>query len=103
MSNIWIVLFIFVGGMLCGYIINEHVSWRMLDNTIAEIELLGESVRAEIKSLEERPQGEWVEEIIEELESRKDYGAEYAQAMEDVIVILKAKFDIDKGAESDDS
>lgn len=38
-----------------------------------------------------------IEEIIEELESRKDYGAEYAQAMEDVIVILKAKFDIGDG------
>ena len=35
-----------------------------------------------------------ITEIIEELESRKDYGAEYAQAMEDVIVILKAKFGI---------
>lgn len=33
-----------------------------------------------------------ITEIIEELESRKDYGAEYAQAMEDVIVILKAKY-----------
>ena len=41
-------------------------------------------------------QGECVEEIIDELESRKDYGAEYAQAMEDVITILKAKFGIDK-------
>lgn len=37
-----------------------------------------------------------IEEIIEELESRKDYGTEYAQAMEDVIVILKAKFGIDQ-------
>ena len=36
-----------------------------------------------------------IREIIEELESRKDYGTEYAQAMEDVIVILKAKFGID--------
>lgn len=35
-----------------------------------------------------------IEAIIEELESRKDYGAEYAQAMEDVIVILKAQFGI---------
>lgn len=35
-----------------------------------------------------------IEEIIEELESRKSYGVEYAQAMEDVIVILKAKFGI---------
>lgn len=36
-----------------------------------------------------------IDEIIEELESRKDYGPEYGQAMEDVIVILKAKFNID--------
>ena len=36
-----------------------------------------------------------IKEIIEELESRKDYGVEYGQAMEDVIVILKAKFGID--------
>ena len=36
------------------------------------------------KLSEERSQCEWVEEIIEELESRKDYGTEYAQAMEDV-------------------
>ena len=36
-----------------------------------------------------------VKAIIEELESRKDYGPEYAQAMEDVIVILKAKFGVD--------
>ena len=36
-----------------------------------------------------------IEEIIKELESRKDYGVEYGQAMEDVIVILKAKFGID--------
>ncbi len=36
-----------------------------------------------------------IREIIEELESRKDYGTEYAQAMEDVIVILKAQFGID--------
>ena len=35
-----------------------------------------------------------IEAIIEELESRKDYGVEYEQAMEDVIVILKAKFGI---------
>lgn len=35
-----------------------------------------------------------IEAIIEELESRKDYGVEYAQAMEDVIVILKAQFGI---------
>lgn len=46
----------------------------------------------------ERPQGEAqdkkIEAIIEELESRKDYGTEYAQAMEDVIVILKAQFGI---------
>lgn len=45
-----------------------------------------------------RPQGETqdkkIEAIIEELESRKDYGTEYAQAMEDVIVILKAQFGI---------
>ena len=48
---------------------------------------------------EEISQGECVEEIIDELESRKDYGAEYAQAMEDVIVILKAKFGVDKDRE----
>lgn len=40
-------------------------------------------------------QNKKIEEIIEELESRKDYGVEYGQAMEDVIVILKAKFGID--------
>lgn len=45
--------------------------------------------------------GEWIEEIIEELESRKDYGTEYAQAMEDVIVILKAKFGMDMEAENE--
>ena len=50
---------------------------------------------------EERSHCECVEEIIEELESRKDYGAEYAQAMEDVITILKAKFDIDKEPENE--
>lgn len=49
----------------------------------------------------ESTQGEWVEEIIEELESRKDYGTEYAQAMEDVITILKAKFGIDKDGENE--
>ena len=42
----------------------------------------------------ERPTNELVDEIIEELESRKDYGVEYGQAMEDTIVILKAKFGI---------
>ena len=42
-----------------------------------------------------------IEEIIEELESRKSYGVEYAQAMEDVIVILKAKFSIDKDGENE--
>lgn len=42
---------------------------------------------------------ERIKEIIEELESRKDYGVEYAQAMEDVIVILKAKFDTSKELE----
>ncbi len=41
-----------------------------------------------------RRQDTLITEIIEELESRKDYGTEYAQAMEDVIVILKAKFGI---------
>ena len=44
---------------------------------------------------EEQLQDKQIEEIIEELESRKDYGAEYAQAIEDVIVILKAKFGAD--------
>lgn len=39
----------------------------------------------------ERPTDEWLEEVIDELESRKDYGIEYGQAMEDAIVILKAK------------
>lgn len=37
-----------------------------------------------------------IDEIIEELESRKDYGPEYAQAMEDAIVVLKAMLGIDK-------
>lgn len=50
---------------------------------------------------EEISQGECVEEIIDELESRKDYGTEYAQAMEDVITILKAKFGIDKDGENE--
>ena len=44
------------------------------------------------KAKYERPTGEWIEDVIEELESRKDYGEEYAQAIEDVIVILNAKF-----------
>ena len=51
------------------------------------------------KALKERPQCETqdkkIEKIIEELESRKDYGVEYGQAMEDVIVILKAQFGIE--------
>ena len=50
---------------------------------------------------EEISQCECVEEIIDELESRKDYGTEYAQAMEDVIVILKAKFGIDKDGDNE--
>lgn len=41
-----------------------------------------------------------IKEIIDELESRKSYGVEYAQAMEDVIVILKAKFGM--GEKTDD-
>ena len=48
-----------------------------------------------------RPQGTLITEIIEELESRKSYGVEYAQAMEDVIVILKAKLRTDKETEND--
>lgn len=39
----------------------------------------------------ERPIDEWLIAVIEELESRKSYGVEYAQAMEDVIAILTAK------------
>jgi hypothetical protein len=54
-----------------------------------------------IEAYKARPTGEWIEEIIEELESRMDYGQEYAQAMEDVIVILKAKFGIDMEAENE--
>jgi hypothetical protein len=42
----------------------------------------------------EKTQDEAVKEIIKELESRKDYGPEYAQAMEDAIVILKAMLGI---------
>ncbi len=45
---------------------------------------------------EERSQDR-IKEIIEELESRKDYGVEYAQAMEDVIAILTAKLNADTG------
>lgn len=48
-----------------------------------------------------KPQDTLITEIIEELESRKSYGVEYAQAMEDVINILKAKFGIDKETEND--
>lgn len=47
----------------------------------------------------ERHIDEWLLAVIEELESRKSYGIEYAQAMEDVIVILKAKLNVDKDAE----
>lgn len=43
----------------------------------------------------ERPVDEWLMAVIDELESRKSYGVEYAQAMEDVIVILKAKLNAD--------
>lgn len=46
-------------------------------------------------------QGEHIKEIIDELESRKSYDVEYAQAMEDVIVILKAKFGMDEEADND--
>jgi hypothetical protein len=55
-----------------------------------------------IESLDEntKPQSDCVKEIIDELESRKSYGVEYAQAIEDVIVILKAKFGL--GEETDD-
>ena len=49
----------------------------------------------------ERPVDEWLMAVIDELESRKDYGVEYAQAMEDVIVILKAKLNADREAEND--
>lgn len=49
----------------------------------------------------ERPIDEWLIAVIEELESRKSYGIEYAQAMEDVIVILKAKFGADKEEENE--
>lgn len=44
----------------------------------------------------ERPVDEWLMAVIDELESRKSYGVEYAQTMEDVIVILKAKLIADK-------
>ena len=40
-------------------------------------------------------------EVIEELESRKDYGIEYGQAMEDAIVVLKAMLGIDKENENE--
>ncbi|MBP3265564.1 MAG: hypothetical protein J6L84_01315 [Clostridiales bacterium] len=43
----------------------------------------------------ERPTGKWLASVIEELESRKSYGVEYAQAMEDVIAILTAKLRAD--------
>ena len=56
-----------------------------------------------IESLDEntKPQSDCIQEIIEELESRKSYGVEYAQAMEDVIVILKAKFCMDEETGND--
>lgn len=56
------------------------------------------SISEAIEKIDNAPtveQDTLITEIIEELESRKDYGTEYAQAMEDVIVILKAKFGID--------
>lgn len=43
----------------------------------------------------ERPTDKWLASVIEELESRKSYGVEYAQAMEDVIAILTAKLRAD--------
>ena len=49
----------------------------------------------------ERPVDEWLMGVIEELESRKNYGIEYAQAMEDVIAILTAKLNADKEAENE--
>ena len=49
-----------------------------------------------INALEEGHHDDWITELIEELESRKSYGVEYAQAMEDVITILEAKFGADK-------
>lgn len=48
-----------------------------------------------------RRQDTLITEIIEELESRKDYGIEYAQAMENAIVIIKAKFGVDKEVENE--
>ena len=56
-----------------------------------------------IESLDEntKPQSDCIEEIIDELESRKNYGVEYAQAMEDVIVILKARLGIIDEVEND--
>jgi len=52
-------------------------------------------------SIYERPVDEWLMEVIEELESRKSYGIEYAQAMEDVIAILTAKLNADKEVENE--
>jgi len=49
----------------------------------------------------ERPIDEWLMAVIEELESRKSYGIEYAQAMEDVIAILTARLNADKEAENE--
>lgn len=49
----------------------------------------------------ERPIDEWLKAVIDELESRKSYGVEYSQAMEDVIVILKARLDIEDEVEKE--
>ena len=49
----------------------------------------------------ERPMDEWLKAVIEDLESRKSYGVEYSQAMEDVIVILKARLGIVDEVEND--
>ena len=53
------------------------------------------------KPYEQEPQGDKIEEVINELESRKDYGEEYGQAMEDAIVGLKAMLGINKGEENE--
>jgi hypothetical protein len=86
--------------------VDEHCIASFLFNRKQLEKIVEEQVIEPIKNGElvvkkERPQGEWIEEIIEELESRMDYGQEYAQAMEDVIVILKAKFGIDMEAENE--
>lgn len=55
-----------------------------------------DDIRHQKESIEGGPQDKRIYEIIEEFESRKDYGAEYAQAMEDAIVVLKAMLGLDK-------